>query len=362
MTKLSHRRFMHFAAIAAGPTNASAAWAQTCGYRAAVGAARAAVPARREKSVMRTVIIAAVGAAALFSSPAFTQEPSQGTTSIPDFSELWAHPYTGFGFEPPASGPGPVTNKSRLRNGVSNPSQLVGDYTNPILKPLAAEVVKRRGEIELSGRMAPNPDNQCWPEPLPYVLSNASTQVLQQPHEITILYDQNSDVRLVRMNEPHPAHVTRSWYGDSVGRYEGDTLVIDTVGIRTDRPFAMVDYFGTPYTEALHVVERYRLLDYETAKEALERNAKENFDYGGTRTIGDAPLHIDPNYRGKHLQLAFTVEDEGVFTTPWSATITYRPGFNWLGAAEWPEVICAENNLSSDGKDEAVPRAHRPDF
>jgi hypothetical protein len=73
-------------------------------------------------------------------------------------------------------------------------------------------------------------------------------------------------------------------------------------------------------------------------------------------------LRINPNYRGKHLQLAFTVEDEGVFTTPWSATITYQPGFNWLGAAEWMEIVCAENILSPDGKDEAVPQADRPDF
>ena len=62
------------------------------------------------------------------------------------------------------------------------------------------------------------------------------------------------------MNQPHPAHVTPSWYGDSVGHYEGDTLVIDTVGIKVG-PFAMVDMYGTPHTEALHVVERYRLLD-----------------------------------------------------------------------------------------------------
>ena len=53
-----------------------------------------------------------------------------------------------------------------------------------------------------------------------------------------------------------------SWYGDSVGHYEGDTLVIDTVGIKIG-PFAMVDMYGTPYSEALHVVERYQLLDYE---------------------------------------------------------------------------------------------------
>ena len=160
------------------------------------------------------------------------------------------------------------------------------------------------------------------------------------------------------MNEPHPARVTPSWHGDSVGHYEEDTLVIDTVGIRTDRPFAMADWFGTPYTGALHVVERYRLLDYEAVKEALERNAKENLDFGRA----DSPLRIDPSYRGKHLQLAFTVEDKGVFTMPWSATITYRPGFNWVGAAEWQEVVCAENILFSPGKDETVPRADKPDF
>jgi hypothetical protein len=128
------------------------------------------------------------------------------------------------------------------------------------------------------------------------------------------------------MNQPHPAQPTPSWYGDSVGHYEGDTLVIDTVGTIAKRPFAMVDLYGTPYTPALHVVERYRLLDYEAAKEGLERDAKENF------------RAIDRNYRGKHLQLQFTVEDDGVFTTPWTATITYG-----RGSDEWPETVCAEN-------------------
>jgi hypothetical protein len=314
---------------------------------------------------MRSIIIAAIGAAALFSTPALTQEPSQGAGAIPDFSGLWAHPYIP-GFEPPASGPGPVVNKSRVPTGPqagrSTVIRYVGDYANPILKPVAAEVVKKRGEIELGGGIAPTPANQCWPEPLPYVLWNPGMQMVQQPHQITILYDYNYDVRHVRMNEPHPARVTPSWYGDSVGHYEGDALVIDTVGIKTDRPFAMVDWFGTPYTGALHVVERYRLIDYETAKEALERNAKENFDFGRAGTPGDTPLRIDPTYRGKHLQLAFTVEDEGVFTTSWSATITYRPGVNWVGVAEWQEVVCAENILVSDGKDEAVPHADNPDF
>jgi hypothetical protein len=312
---------------------------------------------------MRTVIIAMSVAAALFSTPALTQQPSQGTRAIPDFSGLWAHPSFP-GFEPPASGPGPVVNKSRFPGGPfkgrSDFRQFVGDYTNPILKPEAAEVVKKFGEISLSGVTYPTPSNQCWPEPLPYIFWNTGMQMLQQSHQITILYDWQHEVRHVRMNEPHPAHVTPSWYGDSVGHYEDAMLVIDTVGIKAG-PFAMIDMYGTPYTQALHVIERYRLLDYEAAKEGLERDAKENADIGRAGTLGDSPLRINPNYRGKHLQLAFTIEDEGVFTTPWSATITYRPGFNWVGAAEWPEVVCADDILFS-GKHEAVPRADRPDF
>jgi hypothetical protein len=71
------------------------------------------------------------------------------------------------------------------------------------------------------------------------------------------------------MNQPHAAQVLPSWYGDSVGHYEGDTLVIDTVGIKIG--VAMIDWYGTPHTQALHVVERYRLIDYEAAKEAQER-------------------------------------------------------------------------------------------
>jgi hypothetical protein len=150
---------------------------------------------------MRSIIIAVAGTAALFSSPAFTQQPSQSTTSIPDFSGLWAHPYIP-GFEPPASGPGPVVNKSRVLRGPqagrSTTGPAVGDYTNPILKPLAAEVVKKRGEIELNGESAPTPANQCWPEPLPYVLWNPGMQMLQQLHQITILYDYSYEIRHVR--------------------------------------------------------------------------------------------------------------------------------------------------------------------
>jgi hypothetical protein len=154
----------------------------------------------------------------------------------------------------------------------------------------------------------------------------------------------------VRLNEPHPAQVTPSWYGDSVGHYEGDMLVVDTVGQKAG-PLAMLDLYGTPYSPALHVVERYRLIDYDAAKDGLARDEKENFRVNGI---------ADRNYRGKYLQVEFTVGDEGAFTTPWTATITYGRGSN-----DWPETVCAENTLrtgANGDKETAVPTADKPDF
>jgi hypothetical protein len=299
------------------------------------------------------VILAAAAAPALGQAVATgpTGGGAQGTAFIPDFSGVW-YRWLRPGFGPPASGPGPVTNRSRL-NGVSNYNQLVGDYTNPILNPQAAEVVKKHGELSLTGVGYPTPSNQCWPAGVPYIFWNYGMQMLQQPDKITILYLHDHEVRHVRMNEPHPARPTPSWYGDSVGHYEGDTLVIDTVGFKIG-PFSMVDMYGTPYSGALHVVERYRLLEYEAAKEGFERDAKENQRY----PPGINALDFDPNYRGKHLQLQFTVEDEGVFTMPWSATVTYgRP----LG--EWAEYVCAENRQEYyAGKETVAPIADKPDF
>jgi hypothetical protein len=72
----------------------------------------------------------------------------------------------------------------------------------------------------------------------------------------------------------------------------------------------------------------------------------------------DAGLAVDAEYRGKGLQLEFTVEDESVFTMPWTSTITYRRGANG-----WREQICAENRREYyNNKDADVPTAKSPDF
>jgi len=284
--------------------------------------------------------------AAAFATVAFG--PSESAESIPDLSGIWTHANPGF--EPLSLGPTSLINRSRRPNGTGDGLKLAGDYTNPILKPAAADVVKKHGELGLNWMGDPNPHNQCWPEGPPFTFTNAPTQILQARDKVVILYQDNSQVRHVRMNQTHPAKLTASWYGDSVGHYEGDTLVIDTVGIKVGR-YSMVDWYGTPHTEALHVVERYRMLSYEEAKEGFVRDAKEH-------TVPSGMPAANP--QGKYLQLRFTVEDPNVFTTPWSATMTFRYGGN--GLLDWVEQACAENIFWYPGKEADVPRAAKPDF
>jgi hypothetical protein len=297
----------------------------------------------------RLLLLSLISAAAAM--PALGQETAPvvkagaaapGGAIVPDFSGFWAHPYNP-GLEPPASGPGPVRR-------VATRGRLIGDYTNPILKPQAAAAVKKHNDIEMSGEAAPIPSNQCWPSGVPYIFFQSGMQMLQQPGKVHFLYLRDHEVRHVRLNEPHPGKLTPSWYGDSVGHYEGDALVIDTLGVKTDRPFAMVDMFGTPFSPALHVVERYRLVDYQVAKEALDRAVGHN--------VRIPEVGVDDNYRGKYLQLKLTIEDDGVFTTPWSASITYG-----RLSTPWEEHACSENpHEYYPNGDPKVPVAGKPDF
>lgn len=309
-----------------------------------------------------SIVLAAL--AALLQTTGAAEAPA---SPAPDLSGIWTKPYLGW--EMPLSGPLPVTNKIRRKqlfdiDGqrwpaataplVNTASSLMGDYANPILKPAAAELVKKRGENEQHGMPNASARNQCWPEGLPAVFRDMTLVMLPQADKITMLYDFDHEVRRVRMNQEHPAKVTPSWYGDSVGHYEGDTLVIDTVGIKVS-PITMVDNLGVPQSAAMHVIERYRLIDYAAAREGQTRGLHENAFIGGG---GDSGSPIDPTYRGKGLQLTFTIQDEDVFTAPWSATITYRRALGTM-----VESVCAENPRSTFvDRDSDIPRANSPDF
>src|SRR5215510_13037416 len=151
-----------------------------------------------------------VAIATIAATPAMAQTPSaapaaasekHSAASIPNFTGVWTHPSFPW-FEPPASGPGPITNLSRWAGqgpagpggslalpagkvGISNYDQLVGDYNSPILQPWAAEVIKKFGEMSLAGISYPNPSNQCQPAGLPFIYKLQNMAMFQKPDRIT---------------------------------------------------------------------------------------------------------------------------------------------------------------------------------
>src|SRR6185436_7069880 len=132
--------------------------------------------------------------------------------------------------------------------------------------------------------------------------------LLQQKDEVVLIYENGQTTRHVRLNVPHTARVPSSWLGDSVGHYEADALVVDTIGIKRS-PWPVIDRYGTPYSDALHVVERYRLIDGEAAAAAIGQHRlafttdtkPAQFDIYGAK--------FDPDLTRKGLQVEVTVDD-----------------------------------------------------
>src|ERR1051326_1441013 len=116
-------------------------------------------------------------------------------------------------------------------------------------------------------------------------------------------------VRHVRLNAQHLAQVTPSWMGDSIGHYERDTLVVDTAGMKVG-PRTTADAYGSQQSQAMHVVERYRMVDNDTMQKAFEQNEKEFGRVDGPNGNG---VFYDPEYKGPGLQVSYTVEAPTAF-------------------------------------------------
>ena len=234
-------------------------------------------------------------------------------------------------FTPPASGPGPVMSDPahpRISNAQAAtsgrpPSFPVADVNSPILQPWAKEAVQKRNSAILSGKPGYPRSVSCWPMGVPGVLLNIVQPVyfLQTPKEIVLLWQMDRGVRHIYINVPHSTRPKPSWFGESVGHYEEDTLVVDTIGLN-DKSF--VDDFRTPHTEKLHVIERFRMIE-----------------------------------GGKTLEVNVHVEDPGAFTAPWNAAQRYRR----VEDSALVERVCAENPTNYFSLDmEPVPSADKPDF
>jgi hypothetical protein len=127
------------------------------------------------------------------------------------------------------------------------------------IQPWAAELQKKRA----AARWADNPDAMCLPQgPLQYHLDPQPRKIVQTPGQILIIYESNYGLRTIYTDgrrlppqgEPQPY-----WHGYSVGRWEGDTLVVESNNFRDD---GWLDTRGTPYTDAARMTERFRRVNF----------------------------------------------------------------------------------------------------
>lgn len=174
------------------------------------------------------------------------------------------------------------------------------DPGNP--EPLPWAAARRKQQIE--NHMLDWPELRCLPIGPILQGEDGDNTIIQGPKTIAIFYDIGHDLpRLVYMDgRRHPKDPNPSWMGHSVGKWEGDTLVVDTVGFNGR---AWATFTGLPTTERLHVIERFRRID-----------------------LG-------------HLEKEVTIDDPGAYAKPWTikkAAILAPAGY------EMQEYVCNENN------------------
>jgi len=280
-----------------------------------------------------------------------------GATSVPDASAI----PTGFAPNPnvgwisvvsewaqPQSGPGPiaedpdhphVTNEEFRRTG-RQPTIAVGDPNSAILQPWAREQLRKHNEIVLAGEGGLSPQAACWPVGVPGFDLHGIHPLffVQGPKQVLMIWEADHQVRHVYLTDKHSPNVKPSWYGESIGHYDGDTLVVDTIGLSAK---TFVDRYQTPHSDKLHVVERFRVVE-----------------------------------GGKFVDVDIHVEDPGAYTTPWKASNRWRrvePGVaennvpltelsSSAPAGPLNENACPENPGTYFGGKLEIPHATKPDF
>jgi len=159
--------------------------------------------------------------------------------------------------------PPPVGQDPHVRyvpnNTGEQPTYRYADANNPNLTQWAKDKLKKDNILQDNGFDMFTRSSRCWPAGATAFHLNPGqpTYFIQTPKEVLMIWSGDQQVRHVYLNVPHSVSPKPSWYGESVGHYEGDTLVIDTVGEST-RTF--IDQYRTPHGPNLHVVERIRMV------------------------------------------------------------------------------------------------------
>ena len=277
--------------------------------------------AESPRAIHRLAPISIVGACIAGMAGAAAQTNNSPPNFATDAASAWHH------VGPEMAGmpgyPGPVHDDpahphvGNLSGG--QPTYNIPDLSDPNLTQWAKDIMKKDTDEVLAGKIAYRAHQSCEPSGVPdfdMIGGARPLYFLQTPTEVLIFWEGDPLPRHIYLNVPHSANPKPSWDGESVGHYEGNSLVIDTIG-QSLRTF--VDEYRTPHSDRLHVQERWTLAD-----------------------------------DGKTLTIAVQVDDPVAFKQPWSGTTKFQ-----RRQEPWIEIVCAENNEHFDFH---IPVAKKPDF
>jgi hypothetical protein len=203
------------------------------------------------------------GAVLTLSGIVFAQTaPKTGATTIPDLSGIWDNTHQDVNRGGAAAGP---------PGGFMGPGGIptFGFTTEePSMLPWAAEKYKAartglaRGPLD-RGRDDLDPTHDCFPYgPTRMYTTPRPWEIRQLPDVVLLIFEGDHWVRRVYMDgREHPDGYPLTWMGHSTGKYDGDSLIIDTVGMREG---TWLDHMGHPHSDALHLTERLRRVDHDT--------------------------------------------------------------------------------------------------
>lgn len=260
-----------------------------------------------------TIVPLLCGGALLVAATLIAESAEQTTWSAPDFSTStvsWQGPnqleFLAIPGSPPNVRYHPVhpriTNAMFRRTG-QQPTFPISDLSNPNLMQWAKDIMQVDNEEVLAGKIPFMPGQSCEPWGIPAVLQSGGPFIIYQTgSEVIVVEEGERLARNIYLNVPHSENPKPSYYGESVGHYEGDALVVDTIGFNTE---TFIDYFRTPHTERMHAMERWRVIE-----------------------------------NGEQLEILFTVDDPGTFYLPWQV-------IRQLGRSDGPlgENICREGSF-----------------
>ena len=223
----------------------------------------------------RLVFLSALVVTMLALTPVMRGQDTAQHASVPDISGVWLIANPQFGLFPKGDAP---------------------------LQPWAQAKFKANPQTN-------DPTLACLPAGVPRLMFVLTPmEILQLPTRVVIIHEAWDPPRQIYLNREHPKDLDPTYSGDAIGKWEGDTLVVDTIGFKDT---TWVDGVGLPHSEAMHVVERIRRADHNTL--------------------------VDD----------FTIEDPRAFTKPIATQKVYKLKPSW----EIQEYICEENNkYTSQGK------------